>query len=148
VPKPKLIETPALFLELFQEFKKWKLTQTVQTHQLAKTGAVVHIEHTPPLTWQAFDAWLFEEKSIIAHTEDYRFNKDGRYTEYAGIVRLIGSIMFAQKFEGAAVGEYNANIIARELSLKEQSESTQLLVVPELTPEVIAKLNDEFDGKY
>jgi hypothetical protein len=32
--------------------------------------------------------------------------------------------MFTQKFEGATVGAFNANIIARDLGLKDQTDVT------------------------
>ena len=38
------------------------------------------------------------------------------------IIRAIDKIMFAQKFEGAASGAFNANIIARDLGLTDKSE--------------------------
>jgi hypothetical protein len=117
----KNIETPEEFLRLFYQFREWHQDQKVLTHQLSKSGDVVDIKHTPPLTWAAFDSWLFE-KQIITDTEDYRQNTDDRYADFKGVVRAINKIMFSQKFEGAAVGAYNANIIARDLGLRDAKD--------------------------
>lgn len=119
--RPKKIETPDRFLELFYTFREWYSNQKVITRQLSKIGEIVEIPHTPPLTWAAFDAWLFEHKHIV-DSQDYRQNTDNRYEDYKGVVRAINNIMFSQKFSGAACGAYNNNIIARELGLSEKKE--------------------------
>lgn len=114
------IPNPEKLFELFLEFKDWKQSQKITTQAVTKVG-VVELKHAPPLTWQAFDAWLFNQ-GIAESSEDYRYNKNGQYSDFSGIVRVIGNIMFAQKFEGAAVGAYNSSIIARELKLAEPVE--------------------------
>jgi hypothetical protein len=57
--------------------------------------------------------------------------------DYADTVALINSILFSTKFEGAAAGVLNANIIARDLGLSEKVETDQTVTV-----EVI----DNFEG--
>lgn len=52
----------------------------------------------------------------------------GNYKAAEGFLEVITrveQIMFTQKFEGAAVGAYNANIIARDLGLADKKEITQ-----------------------
>ncbi len=41
---------------------------------------------------------------------------------FSPITSRVRNIIYTQKFEGAAVGAFNANIIARDLGLKEQSD--------------------------
>jgi hypothetical protein len=42
--------------------------------------------------------------------------------EFIGVITRIENIIFTQKFEGASVGIYNNNIIARELGLVDKKE--------------------------
>ena len=44
--------------------------------------------------------------------------------EFLEVYGRIEAIMYTQKFEGAAVGAFNVNIIARDLGLKENIETT------------------------
>jgi hypothetical protein len=63
------------------------------------TGLFVFLDITKP-TWQ-----------------EYRNREDFSY-----VITRVEQIMFTQKFEGAAVGAFNASIIARDLGLKDASE--------------------------
>ncbi len=48
--------------------------------------------------------------------------KDAKHTDFLEVITRIENIMFAQKFEGAAVGAFKENLIARELGLKDASD--------------------------
>lgn len=56
----------------------------------------------------------------ISHTTWalYRENKD-----FSAIITHIEHVIYTQKFEGASVGAFNHNIIARDLGLKDKAES-------------------------
>ena len=45
--------------------------------------------------------------------------------EIADVITLVREVIFVQKFEGAAVGAYKANIISRNLGLMEKKEVTK-----------------------
>lgn len=47
--------------------------------------------------------------------------------DFIRITTRIRNVIFSQKFEGAAAGLLNPNIIARELGLKEKTENEQIL---------------------
>lgn len=82
---------------------------------------VVEIETIRPYTWTGFEAYLYE-RGVLACLDHYKCNLEGRYTDYVEIVRVIQTVMFAQKFEGAAVGAFNASIISRDLGLVDKSQ--------------------------
>lgn len=44
--------------------------------------------------------------------------------DFSEVIRNIEDIIYTQKFEGASVGAYNANIIARDLGLADKGELT------------------------
>lgn len=116
----KKIETPEEFLSLFYEYKKQREDYTITVPHATNKG-VLDLKIHPPLTWASFDAWLFEKK-IITDTEDYRLNRDDRYGDFGGVIRAIGNIIYQSKFDGAVVGLYKENIIARDLGLTEKKE--------------------------
>ena len=120
--RPKSIKTPEDLLNLFYEFRRYKKSQRISVPCVTKLG-IGTLEHTPPLTWTGFDAWLFEN-DIIFDSRRYRDNKDGAYPEYCSVVRAINNILYTDKFEGAAVGAYNQNIIARDLGLTDHTDIT------------------------
>ena len=84
-------------------------------------GTKVELENVRPYTWEGFDNFLFE-KGIINRIDDYKYNRDNQYTEYSDIITRVGSVIYDQKFTGAAVGAFNANIIARDLGLADKQE--------------------------
>ena len=54
---------------------------------------------------------------------NYYNNKDNRYEDFIPIATRVKEIIWTQKFEGAAAGFFNANIIARDLGLKDKHEN-------------------------
>ena len=51
-----------------------------------------------------------------------RYRKEENYKDFWAIVKEVDQIIYMQKFEGAAVGAYNANIVAWELGLVAKSQ--------------------------
>jgi len=49
---------------------------------------------------------------------------EGSYEDFIDVTRKIENIIRNQKFEGAVIGIFKENIIARDLGLKENTEST------------------------
>lgn len=54
--------------------------------------------------------------------------------DFSGIITRIRETIYTQKFEGAAVGAYNANIIARDLGLTEKRDYNQSIDFSNLPP--------------
>jgi hypothetical protein len=61
-----------------------------------------------------------ERNYLLKHYSPRLRAKDD--AKYLDIITQVKQMMFAYKLEGAAAGLLHANIIARELGLKEQSE--------------------------
>lgn len=118
MPSEKAFEIPAEIWEYFQDYVAHVKANPIKVEDyVGKDAKLVDRKHYKPLTWSGFEAYLCVEVGIINDLDDYRYNTEGRYTEYKGIIRTIGKIMFDNKFSGAAVGIYQHNIIARELGL-------------------------------
>jgi hypothetical protein len=54
---------------------------------------------------------------------DYEENKNNSYTQYLPIIRVIKKIIETNQFDGATVGIFNQNIIARKLGLVEKTDN-------------------------
>lgn len=52
------------------------------------------------------------------------YGTKAEYQDFFGVVRAIRRMIRSQKFEGAAVGVFNSNIIARDLGLTEKINQT------------------------
>lgn len=84
-------------------------------------GSVMTVDSIRPYTWNGLEIYLFQ-KGIIYDLQDYKRNTDGAYTEFQEVIGAIDKVIFDQKFSGAAVGAFNANIIARELGLADNQK--------------------------
>ena len=84
-------------------------------------GKVVELDTIRPYTWAGLEAYLFE-KGIIASLDDYKLNTGERYSEFKGIIRAIGKVIYDRNFSGAAVNALNPNLIARQLGLAEKTQ--------------------------
>ena len=122
MPTDKNIKTPDELLAHFEKYKKaCKANPKKENIWSNKQDKQVSLDREIPLTWDGFEIWLRKNK-IISRLDDYKFNKDDRYTEYAYILHAIGREIYEDKLTGAVAGVFNGNIIARDLGLKEQSE--------------------------
>lgn len=86
-------------------------------------SSLVAIPRKRAYSWMGFEAYL-SEQNILQNLEDYRYNKEGRYDEFAGVIRAIEQIMRAQNFEGVNADEFNPSIMARYLNLVDRQELT------------------------
>lgn len=86
-----------------------------------QAGKIIEIGVHAPYTWEGFNVFLTEKIGLV-NLKYYRYNFEGRYSEFEEIVSQIDAIMYTQKFNGAAVGLFNSSIIARELGLAEQKD--------------------------
>ena len=133
VGQPKKIPTPQILWEAACEYfqmrdeSPWEKEDFIRGGESA--GGKVYLNTAVPYTWCGLEDYL-REKGLAAKLDDYRANKEGRYSEYADICTHIGQIIFDQKFTGAAVGAFNANIIARDLGLTEKTQNTVITEQP------------------
>lgn len=123
VGRPKSIESPEELWRLFRQYKKWAKDNPYKKHDfVGKDGDSVERRLERPLTFVGFEVYLFE-RMIITDLGDYESNKDNRYSEFAAIIRAIKNVIEADQFEGASVGVYNHNIIARKLGLADKQDA-------------------------
>lgn len=120
--RKKLFETPQQLWEAFCEYVDWARANPWKKSEAIKSGDcsgdIIEVPIERPLTIGGFCVFAGIGTATF---HDYG-HKEG-YKEYSNVCRQIEEVTRTQKFEGAAVGTYNANIIARDLGLREKTES-------------------------
>lgn len=114
--KPKF-ESPEALWEACCEYFQWVVDTPMQEERVfVSDGAVVHaqVSKMRAMTVQGLCLHLG-----VSQQTWYEWAKDEDLSDIASRAR---SVIYVQKFEGAAAGLLNASIIARELGLKESHE--------------------------
>ena len=113
--RDKIFETPEdlwnACIEYFEatDKRKWQKTEFN-----GKDAVECKVPTDTPYTWTGLYLFLdIDHKTWILYTEREHF---------IPITARIRNIIYTQKFEGAAVGAFNANIIARDLGLKDTQD--------------------------
>ncbi len=112
--------------------------------------------------WVGKDALEVERKSETPYTKSglclYLDIEDWRTIEslksvsndFMQVVSRIEKVIYTQKLEGATVGAFNSNIVARELGLVERTDVTtkDKEINRKLTPEEIKQMSKDLDNDY
>jgi hypothetical protein len=119
--KPKIFETPedlwssaCSYFEWCDE-NPWIKKDFIKSGDMA--GKIVDIEIQRPYTLEGMCNFL-----NISLQTFYNYESKEEYKTYFEIATRIRKIIYNQKFEGAAVGAFNANIIARDLGLADKQD--------------------------
>ena len=115
--KPKSYQPDELWekaCEYFQwcEDNPWLKNEAIKGGDAA--GTIMKIPTERPFTIHAFCIFC----GIVTKTF-WNYEQDEAYLQ---VTTRIREIIYSQKFEGAAVGAFNANIIARDLGLTDRQE--------------------------
>jgi hypothetical protein len=115
VGRPRIWEDPEVLLKDCEEyFEETDSRKWVKKDWVGKDAIEVERETQTPFTLTG----LFIFLEIDRRTWDlYRIRP-----EFIPVITRIENIIYTQKFEGAAVGAYNGNIIARDLGLTDKRE--------------------------
>ena len=116
----KILTPEELFL-LAYDYKKHTDDNPTEIEDNKGTKNVNKIKLNRPYNWAAFELFVFEKTGLVK-LEDYRKAK-GTYKDFSEIIHIIDNMFFANKFEGAAIGIFKENIIARDLGLKETTKT-------------------------
>jgi hypothetical protein len=78
---------------------------------------MIEIPKARAFTWAGLEFFLG-----VGQLRHYKTNPD--YKDFLQVIIEIENVMYSQKFEGAASGIFNANIIARDLGLSDKQDIT------------------------
>lgn len=115
-----LFSTPEILWEAACEYfewcdkKPWKKNEAVKSGD--KSGKIIKVPTQRPYSMSGLCLYLGCNQSYF-----YQF-KERCGEDFSNIITRIEDIIETQQFEGAVVGAFNANIIARKLGLADKKE--------------------------
>lgn len=125
--RDKLFATPILLWDAACEYFEWCEKNPIEAQDNKGTKNVNVVKFNRPFTLKGFclfcdatEHWYDNFKAALKEEND----KDFLY-----ICRKIEDIIYNQKFEGATIGIYNANIIARDLGLSDSQKVQQNTII-------------------
>lgn len=119
----KLIETPEMLLELFEEYKdEVKDNPIVKNDFTGKDADEVFKKLERPLTMEGFECFVFD-KGIVNDLGDYFSNKNGKYADFSTICSHIRKKIRRDQIEGGMAGIYNPSITQRLNGLVEKTQA-------------------------
>ena len=117
--RDKLFETPELLWEAAVEYfehtdsRKW-----IKKDWVGKDAFQVERETETPYTISGLCLYLDCSRNW------WNEFKNSKHEGFLGVLTRIEQIIYTQKFEGASVGAFNANIISRDLGLADVQKMT------------------------
>jgi hypothetical protein len=92
-----------------------------------RAGQIIQIPTSRPFTMQGLCAYLncntvYFNNFELGIKDGTRKVSEDEKKGFSEIIHAIKETIYQQKFEGAAVGAYNANIIARDLGLTDKQD--------------------------
>lgn len=120
--KRKYIETPEKMWELFLAYVQHERDNPMfKTEYVGKDGDTKRTPLETPITFEGFECYL-QDQDVINHLSDYSANSNDKYPEYSTIITRIRNNCFVHNFKGAAVGLFNANLVARKLGISDKTD--------------------------
>lgn len=136
---PNKFSTPENLWETAEAYFEYCVSNPIYSADVCKTGeAIGQILHVPsdrPFTIEGFCCY-----AGITNKTFWNYGNNEAYEEYFDVVKAIRGVIRTQKLERAIVGAYNATIVARDLHMKEHSET-------ELTASGGITLNMQYGNK-
>lgn len=125
--KNRALKTPEDLWAVACAYFDYTQKSPIQRKEYIKTGPLAGTEYTVetprPFNWSGLSVYA-SLLGVAANLHRYARNENDMYSEFQEVVGLINDVMFSQKFEGAAIGMYKENIIAREIGLAEKTATS------------------------
>ena len=148
--RDKLFATPELLLTAAYEYFEWCDNNPWLKNETTVKPAGVESKETPTAR-----PYTISGLCIYLHASEFwwkEFRKGaGNNKDFLPIITHIEDIIRTQKFEGAMVGAFNANIVARDLGLKDVQEiitpDTKIIVQNKADSKKISDILSKFDNE-
>lgn len=137
--RDKLFTTPELMWEAACEYFQWCIDNPwIKTEQsklppkpikdeegkiIGFTPNIVELPTATPFTLHGLCSYLDCNTAYFRQFKGNLKAEDKDYEGFSTVITRIEETIYRQKFEGAAVGAYNANIISRDLGLTDKVDS-------------------------
>jgi hypothetical protein len=139
--RQKIFSTPELLLEAAYEYFKqcdenpWYKNEAIKSGMDA--GKIIPIPVRTPYTFTGLYVYLGVDRTTYENYE-----KAESYKVYFPVTKHIRGIIEQNQLEGASVGAYNPNIIARLLWLVDKTETKTEHSVSQETMDLLTEVND------
>jgi len=127
----KMIESPEILWNLFQDYKIWAKENPFKITDWVGAKAVeVEREKERPLTMEGFERHVFSE-GLNGELSHYFSNKENRYSDFVAICLRIRNEIRGDQIEGGMAGMYNPSITQRLNNLVEkiQEDGTKKVII-------------------
>lgn len=112
-----LWEEAVKYFEWISE-KVWNKKEAIKSGEMS--GTLIDIPTQTPMSIESFCLFLDIDRNTFLN---YESNKDP-YKDFFQVSTYIRGVIESNQFEGATVGAYNPNIIARKLGLSDRNDIT------------------------
>lgn len=123
--RDKLYKTPELMWEAACEYFQWAKDNPWVKNEAVKSGdsagMIIQVPTERPITLHGLCLYLGCSTSYF---RAFKLSLKEKDKDFLTILTRIEETIYAHKFEGAAVGAFNASIIARDLGLTEAIDVT------------------------
>lgn len=136
--RDKLFASPEMLWEAACDYfqwcdeNPWVKSEAIKSGDLA--GTIVRIPTARPYTLTGLCLYLDCNSKYFTEFEANLKESDKDFSE---VITRIRETIYSQKFEGAAVGAFNANIISRDLGLADKQEHDVTATVQQITGMII-----------
>lgn len=127
--RKRIFRSPKALMDKANEYFQWCISNPWLINEVIKSGPkagkIVTIPTARPFTIAGFCVHIGVNSRYFNDFEKSLVGKeDGVSKDFSEVISYIKDIMRTQKFEGAAVGVFNANIISRDLGLIDKTDVT------------------------
>jgi len=119
-----IFETPTELWEAAEEYFRWVESNPLYEQKIVVAGAEPHTVEVPKMR-----AMTLRGLCIFLDISRPTFDEYAKRQGFSYICDAIRNVIFTQKFEGAAAGLLNANLIARDLGIAEKHEAAGNLTI-------------------
>lgn len=123
---PGIVLTPdvlwALACEYFQGAGQDVMIKKDFIRSGESAGMIVDMPTERPFSWTSFELYVLY-KGVRRSIQDIRLNRENQYNEFIPVIQQIDAVIYQQKFDGAAIGGYNPQLIIRDLGLAEKVDA-------------------------
>lgn len=140
--RDKLFETPQLLWDAACEYFVWIQKNPLKETKVFQFQGRIVTKDVPVMRAMTLSGLCFYLNCNEAYFRQFRLSLDKDQTDFSTVISDIESVIYRQKFEGAAGNLLNANIISRELGLidKKEVETSEKLMTPEERDQKIKEL--------
>jgi hypothetical protein len=119
-----IFKTPEALFQVASEYFEWCDKHPLHRYEAVKggdlAGTTVKVPISRPYTLAGMLIYMGTGEE---YWRDFKKSKTAK-KGFSGVIEQIEQIIYTQKFEGAAVGLFKENIIARDLGIADKKEHT------------------------